>query len=334
MSVNPFWPAVLVGLAVLVLAALRLSGRTRSWGRPAAVSVSPRERRTGWRRVAIGVLVLLAALRPGFGSTLEAGRATDVDVVIMLDRSLSMIAEDYDGTTPRLVGAKADVRLVLERFAGARFAVVTFDHIGRLEMPFTTDTTALMSLVEVAQPRVTYASKGSSIDAGMVTAEEVLRSSAQQFPQRQRVLVYLGDGEQTLPTPPASFGALKTYLSGGLVLGYGTTAGGRMKTGADSYEKDWTKGGKDALSVIHEGNLRAIASQVGGEYVHRTGPGPLTIKASVVRGSGGAGLVTAGDDWSWLLGLLLLGPVLWEMWDAATTGRGVRRLVGRREETA
>ena len=311
MAVNPYWPAVLVGAGVLALVGYQL------W----------RARQLSWplgRRLLIGLLVVLAALRPGFGVVSDPGRTTNLDVVIMLDRSLSMMAEDYNGSDPRLLGAKADIRRVPERFPGARFAVVTFDHVGRLELPLTTDTTAVMTLVEVAGPREYY-NQGTSIDVGLPAAEAALSSSAQRSPNRKRLLVYLGDGEQTVEKPVDSFATLKTYLSGALVLGYGTTQGGRMRNGS-SYVTDG-HGGK-ALSTIDENNLRQIADQLGGSYQHRTAPSEVQIAAPDVRGTGSSAMVSSGDDWSWLVGLLLLGPVLWELWDAARGRQFAARVRG------
>lgn len=313
MPVNPFWPAVLAGAAgvagVLV------------WYRSASGRVLG-------RRLLIAVLVLVAGLRPGFGAGAGQGQVTSLDVVVMLDRSLSMVAEDYNGASPRMEGARADIRLLLERFPGARFSVVTFDYVGRLELPLTTDTTAVMSLVEVAGPRE-YLNKGSSIDAGQEAAETVLARSAERTPKRQRMLVYIGDGEQTTEAPVRSFAGLRTYLSGALVLGYGTSEGGRMKEGS-SYVTDVTTL-SDARSTIDEGNLQRIASELGGSYQHRTAPGPLQVAAPGTQ-STGAQMVSAGNDWAWLVGLLLLVPVLWELWDSAHLRRAAGWLAGGRKE--
>jgi Ca-activated chloride channel family protein len=75
-------------------------------------------------------------------------------------------------------------------------------------------------------------------------------------------------------------------VDGGAVLGYGTAEGGRMKentgqrSGQDAgagYIQDRSSGtGNDALSVIDEGRLHAIAGQLGVPYVHRSAGDAVT----------------------------------------------------------
>lgn len=302
MALNPFWPTVVV--AALFLVAVGWAAVTK---RESSVAV--------WRRVGIGVLILLAALRPSAPAGPASTGVRDLDVVFLVDRSLSMVAEDYDGTSPRFDGVRSDAQEIMQSYAGARFAVVTFDHVGQVETPFTLDATAVTSLLEVTKPRQS-AQQGTSIDTGIPAAEKLLKSSAKRHPERSRVLVYFGDGEQTRDSSPASFAPLRQYVAGALVLGYGTDEGGKMRLDDGTYVDDG-----EARSVIDEENLRAIAEQLGGSYEHRTAPGPIpepTVKAGV---SATGGQLRARDDWTWLLGLLVVGPVLWELWDALSARR-------------
>lgn len=302
MALNPFWPTAAVAVAFLIAVALPAVRQRRS-----SVAL--------WRRLGIGVLVLLAALRPSVATAPSSTAVRDLDVVFLVDRSLSMVAEDYAGSEPRLAGVRADAAEIMNGYAGARFAVVTFDHSGRTETPFTLDTSAVASLLEVTNPRQIY-QRGSSIDAGLAETEKLLKSSAKQHPERSRVLIYFGDGEQTVETAPGSMAPLRRYLSGALVLGYGTAAGGKMRLDDGSYLD-----GGEAVSVYDESTLAAMADQLGGSFAHRTSPGPVPTPTVTATVSLVNGQLDARDDWTWLFAVLLLGPVLWELWDSLTLRR-------------
>ena len=99
------------------------------------------------------------------------------------------------------------------------------------------------------------------------------------------------------------------------MLGYGTAAGGRMQQ-FDGYAADDTgvfyiqdfAAGDDAVSIVDEGNLGAIADQLGVPYSHRTGPTSL----ATVLGGIEVGDVTIEDgtpdspiEYYWLLAIPL-----------------------------
>jgi Ca-activated chloride channel family protein len=225
---------------------------------------------------ALRIVVVLACftllLRPGLPGGTTQTLATDTDIVLAVDTTASIVAEDWNGDEPRLEGVRQDVQSVMAEYPGARFALITFDAEAELRMPLTTDTTALASAMEVLRPEVTSQSRGSSIGVAGTLVEETLRSAAESSPERSRMVFYFGDGEQTVASEPESFAASAQYVDGGSVLGYGTAEGGPMKDtslggGGGEYIQYQ---GENALSVIDEENLQAIATQLGVEYQHRS----------------------------------------------------------------
>jgi Ca-activated chloride channel family protein len=219
--------------------------------------------------LACGVMLL----RPGIPGGATQTLATDTDIVLVVDTTASIVAEDWADEEPRLDGIREDVRALVEEYPGARFALITSDAAAELRMPLTTDTTALMGSLEVLTPEVTSQSRGSSIGIAAPLLAETLASAAESSPDRSRMVFYFGDGEQTVDTPPESFSASEKYTDAGAVFGYGTAEGGPMRittgglsdSGADYIQYE----GSDALSVIDEDNLEAIGDQLGVEHQHR-----------------------------------------------------------------
>lgn len=239
-----------------------------------------------WRFVGLLICLAVIAVGPAIpGAKAQAG-VINLDVIIAIDRTTSISAEDYDGQRPRLEGVKHDVLQLVERVKGARIALVTFDSSARVNVPFTNDTSAVTMAVKVLDQEVSTYSKGSTIDLPIETIGRLLNQSKTAHAERGRLVFYIGDGEQTDPTStPKSFASLRPLVNGGAVLGYGTTTGGRMKyyygyqgyggdDDATGYIRDYSKyssaGVVDAVSVINESNLKTIADDLGVTYLHRT----------------------------------------------------------------
>ncbi len=232
----------------------------------------------------VGRLLLVLAccallLRPGIPGGTSQTLATDTDIVLVVDTTASIVAEDWDGDEPRLNGVRADVQSIIDEYPGARFALVTFDATADLRMPLTTDTTALASAMEVLRPEVTSQSQGSSIGVANTLVADTLQNAASASPDRARMVFYFGDGEQTASTEPESFAASAEFTDGGSVLGYGSGEGGPMRDTSlgDSGGSYIQYQGADALSVIDEGNLQTIADDLGIPYQHRTADAAIDL---------------------------------------------------------
>ncbi|WP_407361611.1 VWA domain-containing protein [Microbacterium sp. LBN7] len=246
-----------------------------------AQSRSRAQQRALW---ALRLLLLLACfvmlLRPGIPGGATQTLATDTDIVLVVDTTASIVAEDWGDGEPRLDGVREDVRAIVEEYPGARFALITSDAAAELRMPLTTDTTALMGSLEVLRPEVTSQSRGSSIGISAPLVSETLASAAEASPDRSRMVFYFGDGEQTVDTPPEPFSGSAKYTDAGGVFGYGTAEGGPMRItggGVNADEGYIEYQGENALSVIDEQNLEAVAEQLGVDYQHRTADAAPTL---------------------------------------------------------
>ncbi|HVK29075.1 MAG TPA: VWA domain-containing protein [Nocardioides sp.] len=298
------------------------------------------------RRVAIALTFVIVLLRPGFGTADVPTRLSDIDVLVVVDRTRSMAALDYAGRKPRIEGVRADLTALAEELPGARFAMVGFGAESRLTLPFTTDASAFQSAVETLDLERPREGDGSSATRPVAEVVEVLERAAERRPDRRRVVVYVGDGEDTTSAgADRSFDEVADLVVGGAVLGYGTTDGAEMPAADDldldlGYVED-PESGEPAISRADLDNLRDIADELDVDFQHRTGTGDMdrvvdSFEGSYVDGERGDG-PPAEHDLTWLFGLLLLGLVLvelrsgwravWRSQDAllARTGKGAGR---------
>lgn len=271
-----FQPVLNVFLLVLLcapVAALAVIALIRAKGRDKALWVM---------RLVMLLACFAMFLRPGIPGGATETLATDTDIVLVVDTTASIVAEDWNGDEPRLDGVRADVQRIVDEYPGARFALITFDASADLRMPLTTDTTSLVSSLDVLRPEVTSQSRGSSIGLANQLLADTLSNAATASPDRSRMVFYFGDGEQTVTSEPESFDGSAKYTDAGAVFGYGTAEGGPMQLTTGSVDGSGSGEyieyqGSNALSVIDEGNLEAIAEQLGVEYEHRAAEAEPTL---------------------------------------------------------
>lgn len=326
-------PLALAGLGIAVFALVRArSGSARlMW----AV------------RVLLVAACALLAFRPGVPGGEAKTVATNVDVVIALDNTTSMLAEDWSGGEAdepgrRIDGVRQDVRALIEAYPGARFSLIAFDNSAQVRLPLTTDTSALVGSLDVMAPPPTDRSSGSSIGVAAPVLQETLENAA-EAEGRARLVFYLGDGEQTAEAEPESFEGSADLIDGGAVLGYGTEEGGRMKavaspgTERDEYLTDPATG-EPALSRVDEAALGTIADQLGvGFQLRSGGEEPSLPEAPTVTTTTEDDALGSREELSWIVALVVAGLLAIEIGIAAARiGRTLRltRAPGDRKEAS
>lgn len=248
-----------------------------------------RKGRLPWiRRTGAILILLVACLRPAIPGGISPSGVSSVDVIFVIDTTISMSAEDYDGTKERLEGVRSDIKDIAKELAGARFSVISFANISQTAIPLTTDTSAIGAAVDTLLIGEASYGRGSSISQPLDILRSTLEKNAKRWPERAQVVFYVGDGEHNTDEKIESFDSVKRWVSGGAVLGYGTESGGKM---TQSYYKEF--GGSEdmryikdfttkeypipiALSKINHENLRKIAEEMKVKYYHRTSPGGVS----------------------------------------------------------
>lgn len=308
---NPIIDVPLIVIGALALLAVIVYGAT----------LSRRSELGGWLlRALMVVLLVLIALRPGVGEEPVAPvRAADLEVVFVIDRTTSMSAADWAGR-PRLDGVRSDLDEIVAALPTGRFTVVSFGRRARVDLASTQDETVISDTVALLTREEAFAGRGSRLDRPLARITSMLTQVEERSPERPRLVVLMGDGENTDPGDQQSFADLGELIDAGLVLGYGTAAGARMPLEEDEPDRGWVqdpRSGRDAVSRLDEANLRAVAAELDVPYLHRTAPGGLTeVAAEWARRFqepdptyDGAEVPVAVDLY-WIFALLLLALVL------------------------
>ncbi len=339
MRLDPIWPLWAVALLAVVLVGLvTLNGR---W--LLRRTADPGSRAAWGRRVALAAVLVLAVLGPSVPETTTRA-VSNVEIYLVVDRTGSMAAEDYDGTSPRLDGVRSDIAAIRDAFPDARYSIIALDSTGARELPLTSDVDAVDSWVGSLHQEITDRSSGSSLERSLGALTSALASSVQNNPEDARLVYVLSDGEATdggagaadAQAQGLSWKALAEDVDGGAVLGYGTTEGGQMRsydgttlTGPGTDAPYITDPDTDApaVSVIDEEELTTVADSLGVAYVHRTAPGDTSQFTSGIDVDS---ILSDGREPTghtrylvWPLGVV---AVLLLVWEAMDLGRSEARL--------
>lgn len=190
------------------------------------------------RRLKAGIVVLavaalaVALIGPRFGTQLRTVERRGVDLVVALDVSASMQAQDV--APSRLRRAKNEVRDLLGTLRGDRVGLVLFAGTGFVQCPLTTDYGALRLFLDVAAPDK-VPTPGTSFEAALEAAADAFSTArppsdttARSDRNRAKVLLVLSDGENHI----GNLASIKqTAQSNGIRLfaaGVGTEEGARI----------------------------------------------------------------------------------------------------------
>lgn len=226
------------------------------------------------RQIVIVILIFVINLRimlPGEAVNVQE-QEMNVHVLFVIDDTISMLAEDYDGKRTRLEGVKEDCQYIVDELPGARFSVISFHNTANLLSPFTNNAEYVKSTIESIYPLDDLYARGSSMNV----AKDVMLHTLQDIKEKRDtkvVLFFISDGEVTDGSNLESFEEVAQYVSNGAVLGYGTETGGNMhvKNYDDELvlvEDESGYDNKPAVSKIDEVNLKKLAKDFGIEYVN------------------------------------------------------------------
>lgn len=143
------------------------------------------------RQILIVILIFVVNLRimvPGDDTT---NLSTNVDVVFVVDNTISMLAEDYDGAGRRIDAVKADCKYIMEQFPGASFSVVTFGNLVEKMMPYTVDVNMALQAIEVLNGQTEYYANGTSLNDVMSKMGNILENERETY----KIIFFISDGE-------------------------------------------------------------------------------------------------------------------------------------------
>ncbi len=209
--------------------------------------------------------LIVALARPRLGEGEISVKASGIDIVVVMDFSMSMAAEDFelDGRRANRVSAAKDVlQRFVEKRPGDRIGVVAFAGRAYVASPLTLDHGFLLERLQ--QLRLGVIEDGTAIGSGLSAALNRLRD----LPSKSRIVILMTDGQNNSgKIPPMTAAeaaqalAVKVYT-----IGIGTR-------GVAPYPQTDVFGQVRYVPMqvdIDEDLLTKIAERTGGTYYRAT----------------------------------------------------------------
>ncbi len=271
-----------------------------------------------FRLVLILTLVFLLNLRPSIKRYNAEIELKNIDVLFVVDTTISMWAEDYGDKAQRMEGVQETCDYILQELAGSNFALIRFDNRAQILAPFTQDGRSVSDAFSTIKQPDTYYATGSNLNVPYDDMKDLLISSSKKD-ERKTVVFFISDGEITDDSKLQSYAELEQYVDGGAVLGFGTKEGGKMQADngySRKYIQDREKNA-DAVSVLDEENLKKIAQDLQVEYLNVRNASEVGYMMDAIKSGSSIRMEEAEmityEDITFYLGAALAALLIWEL---------------------
>ena len=204
--------------------------------------------------------VVLAAARPQFGSKLREEKSKGVEMMLVVDVSNSMLAEDFEPN--RLERTKYAIGKLFEGLQQERVGLVAFAGEPKVQLPITSDYRMAQAFAKRLSPTL-VGEQGTAIGKALQLATLSFSSQSEQ----SRVIVLITDGENHEDDAVEAARVAKEQGIRIYTIGIGTPEGAPIKINGE-FVKD--EDGQMVVSKLGEQMLEQIASITEGAYVRAT----------------------------------------------------------------
>ena len=213
-------------------------------------------------------LLLISWLRPVGEEKTQLQKQRGIDIVVALDVSDSMKAEDVKPN--RLTRARREIVDLIERLEGDRVSLVPFAGTAFLEMPLTLDYATFLLFLNNIEPGF-IPIKGTNIEAALEKSldafsikEKSLKSKQNLKSNRSRAILIVTDGEDFSGNWNKLKKRAKDTGTKIFILGVGTKNGAKIPERL-GFKLD--RNGQVVITKINEKALKSLAQNTGGKYI-------------------------------------------------------------------
>lgn len=205
--------------------------------------------------------IIVGIARPQFGSKLKTEKRKGIELMIALDVSNSMMAEDIQPN--RLERAKRAIAQLVDKLADDKIGLIVFAGDAYVQLPITADYVSAKLFLNSISPNI-VPTQGTAIGAAI---ELGMKSFNPQF-EGSKAMIIITDGENH---EDDAIGAATEAAKQGVTIytiGMGLPQGGPIPyfaNGMKTYRKD--KDGNTVVTKLDEPMLQKIAEAGKGAYI-------------------------------------------------------------------
>ena len=213
-------------------------------------------------RVTFFTLLIISLLGPNFGIKEEKVEVVGKDIMIAVDLSESMNANDIQPS--RIEKVKFEIKKIVDEFSGDRIGIIMFSGEAFVQCPLTYDKNALNLFVETLNTGLVPNSGtdfGPPLELGLSKLQDE-NSGDNDF--KSKIIILFSDGEDFGEDTDQSIEKIKENSLKLFSVGIGTDEGSKILDDFGNFKKD--NDGNDVITKLNSSSLRETADKTGGKY--------------------------------------------------------------------
>lgn len=208
--------------------------------------------------------IVIAIANPQIGTAIEKSERKGTDLMVCLDISNSMLAEDIKPN--RISRAKQSLNNLINQLNNDRIGIIIFAGSAYVQLPITNDYSAAKTFIDVIDPSM-ISNQGTAIGEALEIANE---SFGEKNKNKSKSIILISDGEDN---EEEAVSIAKKIAKDGVVIntiGLGMPEGAlipiaKKSIGKIDYKKD--ENGSYVMTKLNETILKDIASVGNGVYI-------------------------------------------------------------------
>ena len=231
-------------------------------------------------------LLAFAAARPQWSEGGQTLGLSDFSLVVALDVSDSMAAEDVPdatgGRVSRFTAAQSEVRRLIDARRGDRVGLVIFAGGAFLRFPLTRDHDAALQVLDALQPGEALVEPGSNLANAIDMAASTIRRASEEDGTgvANGAIVVVSDGEVHEGDAPLAASASRSAGLQVYTVGVGTEAGATIPLGPFGEPRIDPRSGRPIITRLDAEHLQSVADAGGGRFIELDSPGRMAAMSA------------------------------------------------------
>jgi len=205
--------------------------------------------------------MIIALLGPSFGSSKKEIKVIGKDIMIAIDLSESMNANDIQPS--RLEKIKFELKKIIDEFNSDRIGIIMFSNEAYIQCPLTYDKNALNLFIETLNTEL-VPNSGTDFGPPLNLSLDKLLTDKIQENDKSKIIILISDGEDFGENTYEIVDKIKESSIKLFTVGIGTAQGTRITLRNGLFKKD--KNGKEVITKLNSTSLKKIANETKGKY--------------------------------------------------------------------
>ena len=207
-------------------------------------------------------LLIISLLGPSFGENQEEVDIVGKDIMILVDLSESMNADDIKPT--RLEKVKFEMKKIIDSFSSDRIGIIMFSGEAFMQCPMTYDRNALNLFTETLNTGLVPRTGTDFGPALELSLSKLNDENSQSLEINSKVIILISDGEDFGDNTNESLDNIIESNIKLFTIGVGSEKGSKILLGNGKYKKD--KDGSVVITKLNPTSLKETARETGGKY--------------------------------------------------------------------